>query len=187
MALKDKYSDSNPAWRIRVGAGFVFSHPAHAIALFFGAGALRPAPGTWGTLAGVAVWAVMVQWLDWRTLTVVIAALFAAGVWASDRTGRDLGVADAGCIVVDEVAAVWLVCLMFPQNAVCWTAAFVAFRIFDIIKLPPASWIDAHMHTGLGVMLDDVFAALWAIAALLALDWTVAQIFGPGSLFLGVF
>ena len=65
-----------------------------------------------------------------------------------------------------------------------WTAAFLAFRLFDIVKLPPASVIDEKMKNGWGVMLDDMLAALWALALLLALDAATAW---AGIRFLGVF
>ena len=118
--LSEKYSADNPAYNVRPGLKFAFSHPAHAVALFFGAGCLRPGPGTWGTLAGVLVWAVLVQFLSWKTLSVCIAVLFVLGALAAEKTCRDLGVQDAGCVVVDEVVAVWLVCLMLPQNGIAW-------------------------------------------------------------------
>ena len=170
MSLKTKYSAENPANRVRPGWVFTCAHPAHLLALFFGAGCLRPAPGTWGTLAGVMVWAAAVQIFPLKFLLVAIL--------------EDLGAEDAGCIVIDEVVAVWFVCLWFPQNWVTWTAAFLAFRLFDIVKLPPASVIDEKMKNGWGVMLDDMLAALWALALLLALDAATAW---AGIRFLGVF
>ncbi len=186
MSLKDKYSADNPANRVRPGMQFVFSHPAHALALFFGAGCMRPGPGTWGTAAGVLVWIALVRLgVPLTALLALIVMAFLIGAWASERTGIDLGVEDAGCIVIDEVAAVWLVCLMMPQNWVGWIAAFASFRVFDIVKLPPASTIDARLKNGIGVMLDDFFAALWAIAALMGLDAAVNRLAGP--LFFGIF
>lgn len=184
MSFRKKYSADNPANCVRPGWVFTMQHPAHLIALFFGAGCLRPAPGTWGTLAGVVVWAALVQFLPLSALLALIVAFFFVGVWASQKTGEDLGVEDAGCIVIDEVVAVWLVCVFFPQNLVTWTAAFLAFRLFDIVKLPPASVIDARMKNGWGVMLDDILAALWALALLFALDWLAGA---AGVRFLGVF
>lgn len=184
MSLKTKYSAENPANRVRPGWVFTCAHPAHLLALFFGAGCLRPAPGTWGTLAGVMVWAAAVQILPLKFLLIAILVGFFLGVWAAQQTGEDLGVEDAGCIVIDEVVAVWFVCLWFPQNWVTWTAAFLAFRLFDIVKLPPASVIDEKMKNGWGVMLDDMLAALWALALLLALDAATAW---AGIRFLGVF
>ena len=166
MRLREKYAAGNPANRVRPTLKFVFSHPAHAIALFFGAGLLRPAPGTWGTAAGVFVWIVMAQFFDWQLLLALIAMAFIIGAWASQKTSDDLGVEDAGCIVIDEVAAVWLVCLMLPQNPAGWLDSFAAFRVFDIVKLPPASIIDERMKNGWGIMLDDVIAGLFALAVL---------------------
>lgn len=185
--LTEKYSAKNPAYTARPGLRFAFSHPAHALALFFGAGCIRPAPGTWGTLAGVLVWIVLVQFLGWKALLGCIAAAFVLGAWAAQKTGQDLGVDDAGCVVIDEVAAVWLVCLMLPQNWIGWSAAFVAFRVFDIVKLPPASWVDRTLHNGWGVMLDDLLAAFWAIAAVIALDKLLNMLFPQANLFLGIF
>ncbi|MCF0254479.1 MAG: phosphatidylglycerophosphatase A [Duodenibacillus sp.] len=182
--MASKYSAGNPANKVRPGLAFAYSHPAHMIALWFGAGCIRPAPGTWGTAAGVACWIVLQQLFGWQALAAMTAALFVIGAWAAQKTGDDLGVGDAGCVVVDEVAAVWMVCLMFPQNWVCWLASFAAFRVFDIVKLPPASTIDARMHNGAGVMLDDFFAGLWAIAALLIADALAAR---AGLHCLGVF
>lgn len=183
----EKYSADNPAYSVRPGLRFAFSHPLHAVALFFGAGCLRPGPGTWGTAAGVLVWIVLSQFLGWKALLACIIAGFALGVAAAGKTSRDLGVPDAGCIVIDEVVAVWLVCLMLPQNWIGWTAAFVSFRIFDIVKLPPASWIDRNLHSGLGAMLDDLFAAVWAVAAVIVIDMLLNDLFPSSRLFLGVF
>lgn len=135
-------------------------------------------------MAGVMVWAAAVQIFPLKFLMAAILVGFFLGVWAAQKTGEDLGVEDAGCIVIDEVVAVWFVCLWFPQNWVTWTAAFLAFRLFDIVKLPPASVIDEKMKNGWGVMLDDMLAALWALALLLALDVATAW---TGIRFLGVF
>ena len=185
--LSEKYSADNPAYNVRPGLKFAFSHPAHAVALFFGAGCLRPGPGTWGTLAGVLVWTVLVQFLSWKTLSVCIAVLFVLGALAAEKTCRDLGVQDAGCVVVDEVVAVWLVCLMLPQNGMAWCAAFLAFRLFDIVKLPPASWVDRHIHNGWGIMLDDLLAGVWAAVVLVGIDMLCNRLFPGANLFLGVF
>ena len=187
MGLREKYGSDNPANRARPNLKFVYSHPAHALALFFGAGVLRPAPGTWGTAAGVLVWMVLQHFCSWQVLGALIIVAFVLGAWAAQKTGDALGVEDAGCIVIDEVAAVWLVCLMLPQNAAGWLAAFISFRVFDIVKLPPASLIDAKMKSGWGVMLDDLFAAIWAIAVVIVADMAIARLWPQHSLFLGGF
>jgi len=184
MSLGKKYAADNPANAVRPDLKFVFSCPEHALALFFGVGCLRPAPGTWGTLAGVLVWIALVQVLPIEGFLAAIAMGLLLGVWASERTNIDLGVHDAGCIVIDEVVGVWLVLMMFPQGPMTWCAAFLAFRFFDIVKLPPCKRIDETMKGGKGVMADDVVAAIWAIVALTILDKAAARF---GYTFLGLF
>ena len=164
--MLEKYSSRNPAYRLRPTFRFAFSSPAHVIALFFGAGVLRPGPGTWGSAAAAAVFLAFEPVLAGPALFIPGLAAFLAGIWAAQRTGEDLGVQDAGAIVIDEVAAVWLLLAALPAGGFWAAAGFSAFRVFDIIKLPPASTIDRSMHSGFGVMLDDLFAGLWAFAAI---------------------
>ena len=167
----EKYSSSNPSYRLRPGMAFVFSAPAHALALFFGAGVMRPGPGTWGSLAAAVLFLPIEALVPAGLLWVPGCIAFLAGIWAAGQTGRDLGVQDAGCIVIDEVAAVWLLLACLPPGPAWAAAGFLAFRVFDIVKLPPASVIDRTMHSGFGVMLDDVFAAMWAWGILRAGAW----------------
>lgn len=185
MDLKEKYSKDNPANQVHPDLKFVFSCPEHAVATFFGAGLLRPAPGTWGTLAAILVWIFLVKVVALPPMfylaTVAIAILL--GIWASEKTSADLGVHDASCIVIDEVAGVWLVLMMFPQHPITWIAAFVAFRFFDIMKFPPADKIDQKFKGGKGIMADDIVAALWAIVALTIFDKAAGRF---GYTFLGL-
>ena len=185
MGIKEKYSADNPAYTIRPDLKFVFSCPEHAIALFFGVGCLRPAPGTWGTLAGVLVWIFLGEVCGMPPMfnLAAVALGLLAGAWASEKTSEDLGVHDAGCIVIDEVVGVWLVLMMFPQHPVTWAAAFLAFRFFDIMKFPPADKIDAKFKGGKGIMADDIVAALWAIVALTIFDKAAGRF---GYTFLGL-
>lgn len=175
MSLAEKYSPDNPAQKVHPGLRFVFSHPAHALALFFGAGSLHPAPGTWGSLAAVLVWALLsLAHLPWQFLSALIVAVFFLGVWASQKTMDDLGVEDPGCVVIDEVVAVWVLCLMLPQTITAWVLVFVFFRIFDILKMPGAAWFDKNWKNGWGVMIDDLFAAAWALLVIILLDRILA-------------
>jgi len=142
---------------------FLVSHPAHFLALGFGAGLAPFAPGTFGTLVAIPIaWGLRAVTGD-LGFALAIAALFAAGVWASSVTARDLGVPDHGAIVVDEVAAFLLVLFFVGADPVRVVLAFLLFRFFDIVKLPPAREIDRHWHGGLGIMLDDVVAAGYAL------------------------
>lgn len=169
----EKYAPDAPANRVRITRNFVLSHPAHWIATFFGVGALRPAPGTWGTLAGVLVYGLLDPLMTREGWVALTAALFMLGAWACERSGRDIGVVDHGGFVIDEVVAVWAVCIMLPAGWGWWLAAFLAFRLFDIVKIWPGSWFDRRMKSGLGVMLDDIAAAVyaWALIVLLSAAW----------------
>lgn len=170
----EKYSADNPVNKKRMSVAFAFNSISHVIASFFGSGLLRPGPGTWGTLAG---WIVFVLLMPWITPTVgwaMVALTFVVGAWASQKTSDDLGVPDHGSIVIDEVFAIWAVLLTVPATLGWQIAAFVAFRVFDIVKLPPASWCDRHLKNGWGIMIDDALAAVYAIGILVLAQHYVA-------------
>ena len=152
---------------LRPTAGFVFSHPAHAVAFGFGAGLAPTAPGTFGTLLG---WVIGLALGALHAEAVLLAALiaFVLGVWACGVTGRHLGVADHGGMVWDEVAAFLLVLAIVPRELPWQLAAFGAFRFFDIAKPPPIRHFERRYHGGFGVMFDDVLAAGYALLLLAA-------------------
>lgn len=145
---------------------FLFSHPAHFIALGFGTGLSPLAPGTVGTLLALPLAALLRALSDDLGYLLCVAAAFAIGVWAADRTGKDLGVPDHGAIVWDEVAAFLLVLFFVGADPVREGFAFLLFRFFDIVKPPPAGLIDREWQNGFGVMADDVIAACYALLAL---------------------
>lgn len=155
----------------RPDLAFAFSHPAHALALFGGSGCIHPAPGTWGTAAGILVYWLLSPWISPLAWLAACAAMFLAGWAAAARTGRDLGEVDSGSIVIDEVVAVWLVAAAIPQGPWWCLAAFAAFRLFDIFKVWPASAIDRATTTAFGVMVDDIAAAGHAIALIWICIW----------------
>ena len=99
-------------------------------------------------------------------LTAVL--FFLVGVWACGVTGRDLGVADHGAMVWDEVAAFVLVLAIVPRELAWQAAAFVAFRVFDIAKPPPIRYFERRYRGGFGVMFDDLLAAGYALLVLAA-------------------
>ena len=143
-------------------------HPAHMIAQGMGSGLLHPASGTWGTLLGWVFFVFLNQtfiqwsWLWW----VILLVTFPIGVWACDVTGKQLGVHDDSSIVFDEIWAFWLVSAMLsPGNFRVFeqVIAFALFRLFDIWKPYPIRKVDAQWKSGLGVMLDDVLAALYTL------------------------
>ena len=145
---------------------FLFAHPAHFIALGFGSGLSPVAPGTAGTLAAWLLFPLIKPYFSDAGFLAFLVAAFAVGVFACARSGRDLGVADHGAIVWDEIVPFWLVLFLTPPTLLWQTAAFLLFRIFDIVKPQPARWIDTHVKTGLGVMADDLIAAGYTVLVL---------------------
>ena len=139
--------------------GFLVRHPAHFIALGFGAGLAPVAPGTFGTLVALPIAAALWTYSGDAGFLTAIGVLFAIGVWASAVTGRDLGVPDHGAIVWDEVVAFLLVLFFVGGDDVRVAFAFLLFRLFDILKPPPIRQVDAALKNGFGVMADDIFAA----------------------------
>ena len=140
-------------------------HPAGWLASGFGSGFSPRAPGTVGTVAALLPW----LWL--RTLPVPLYALavviaFAIGVWASAWVVRRSGVQDPQVVVWDEFVGVWIALAAAPAGWTWMFAGFALFRVFDIWKPWPVSWADEKLHGGVGVMLDDVFAGIYALIVL---------------------
>jgi phosphatidylglycerophosphatase A len=133
------------------------------VALGFGSGLLRPAPGTWGTLAGWAAFLVLDRWLSPAAWLVVLTLTFVLGALCAQRTGTDLGRADDGAIVIDEIVAIWVVLLFLPPTLLAQSLGVLAFRAFDIVKPPPIGIIDRRFKNGFGVMADDLVAAFYAL------------------------
>jgi phosphatidylglycerophosphatase A len=132
------------------------------------------APGTIGSLAGLAVYAV-VRWPNSPIVEVVaIGGIFAAGVWAGTVAERYFGGIDPGPIVIDEVVGMLITLAFVPVG---WSGAllgFVLFRIFDVIKPYPAGRFE-RLHGGLGVMADDAMAAVYANVSLRIALWLVPE------------
>ena len=146
-----------PSWR------FLLRHPAHFIAFGGGAGLAPRAPGTAGTLLALPLYWLLAPRLAASELLVLVGALFALGVWACDVAGRALGAADHGGMVWDEVVAFLLVLIFIPQTLLWQAAAFLLFRVFDIVKPPPIRYYERTFKSGFGVMLDDVVAAFYTL------------------------
>ncbi|HZE60647.1 MAG TPA: phosphatidylglycerophosphatase A [Burkholderiales bacterium] len=153
----------------RPSAGFAFSHPAHAIALGFGAGLSPLGPGTAGTLVAWPLGWYLSGVVAPSVLVAALAIAFAAGMWACELTGRHLGVADHGAMVWDEIVAFLLVLAIVPRDLAWQAAAFVLFRAFDIGKPPPIDWFERRLRGGFGVMFDDLLAAGYTLVCLAAI------------------
>ncbi len=148
----------------------LLSHPAHFFALGFGSGLAKKAPGTFGTLIGIPLYG-LIAGLDIYVQLTIISILFLVGIYFCDKTGKALGVADHGGIVWDEIVAIMLVLTIAPAQWQWWLAAFLLFRLFDIWKPAPIRQCDAMVKGGLGVMLDDLLAAIYAIIGLKVMLW----------------
>ena len=147
---------------------FAFSSGWYIIASFFGSGVLRPASGTWGTLAGWLVFYALKETIPASVWGLIIVATFFIGAKACDITGHAIGVHDHSSIVIDEVFAIWIVQLAVPYTLPWQAAAFVAFRFFDIVKIQPAKYFDTapRWRNGMGVILDDLVAAMQSVILL---------------------
>ncbi len=143
--------------------GFLLRHPAHFLALGFGAGLAPIAPGTVGTLVALPIAAVLWKYTNDAVFVAAVCLLFAVGVWAAGVTGRDLGEPDHSSIVWDEVVGFLLVLYFLGSDNARVAAGFVLFRLFDILKPPPIRQFDAALKNGFGVMVDDVLAAGYAL------------------------
>ena len=166
MSVAARVAEKLP--RAAPALGLPFWHPAVLIATGGGIGFLPGMPGTWASLAALpSAWAI--RWLGHgRTWPLAVAALiaFLAGWWATSRVARASGRGDPGAVVIDEIAAQWLVLCVVPPHLAGYVIAFLLFRLFDIVKPWPIGWIDRRIKGGLGIMLDDVMAAIYAIVLL---------------------
>ena len=135
---------------------------ARWIATGFGSGFFPVAPGTAGSLVGLATWCVLPEMLRGTGVValVFLGVAFLVGVLASDRAEREFG-HDAGPIVVDEVVGQWISLAGLPLTPLTLVAGFLLFRVFDVLKPFPAGRSQS-LPGGLGIMTDDLFAGLWA-------------------------
>lgn len=119
------------------------------------------APGTVGSAVGVAlIWGL--KGISLPLFILLCFLIFALGVWASDKAGQLLNKADASPIVIDEIVGMMITMIGIPVTGYWLVIGFLLFRFFDIVKLPPANILDARLKSGWGVMLDDVFAGIYA-------------------------
>jgi phosphatidylglycerophosphatase A len=148
----------------------VLRDPVNLLAFGFGSGLAPVAPGTAGSLVGLA--------LAWGTLELpttarilVAIALILSGVWICGESARRIAVHDHPGIVWDEIAGIYLALLVAPPSIWAWALAFGLFRLFDIWKPWPIRDLDHRLKGGLGIMLDDLVAALYTALLLVFVGW----------------
>lgn len=150
----------------------VIKDPVHLLAFGFGTGLLPKAPGTFGSVPGLLLaWLTLPLALEWRL--VVALALVLSGIWICGESAKRLGIHDHPGIVWDEITGMYLTLLVVPPQMTLWALGFGLFRLFDIWKPWPIRDLDHRLAGGVGIMLDDLVAALYA-AILLALGgWLI--------------
>lgn len=156
----------NPLSRISL------TNPIHFLALGLGSGLIRPAPGTWGTLAGLIVGWLLLQVMSAFSFAILTALCFLLGCYLCQKTADDMGVHDHGSIVWDEFVGIFIVLLAIPDLSLLWCSiAFITFRFFDILKLYPIRYFDHKLESGFGIMLDDALAAIYAVICVFILRY----------------
>ena len=173
--MNSTLSPLNPP--IRPNVKFLLAHPAHFIALGFGSGLSRVAPGTAGTLWAWLAYLALQGWMSVEQMGWLIAASTLVGWWACTVTAKNMAVLDPGNIVWDEVVAFWLVLwLVMPTGFVGQLVAFGLFRFFDAVKPGPVAWADQHFkgfnaRGGFGILFDDFVAAFCTLLVLAFLQF----------------
>jgi phosphatidylglycerophosphatase A len=151
--------------RLPIPAGRIFRDPWCFLGFGFGSGLAPVAPGTFGTLAAVPIYWPMAG-LPLPYYIAAVLGLFLIGVLVCQRCEDRLGVSDHSGIVWDEIVGYLIAMAAVPFS---WPAAalgFVLFRVFDVLKPWPIRWLDRTVHGGLGIMLDDALAGIFAAAGL---------------------
>jgi phosphatidylglycerophosphatase A len=145
--------------------------PTHLLATWFGIGLLRPASGTWGSLAGVMLWFFLPHAHTWIWLILPLFILLAWYVCAEANKDSDSG--DHSSIVIDEVAGMLVTLAFVPHTLFAYFLAFLLFRLFDIWKPWPISWVDKNIKGGWGILFDDLLAGLFAGVILFSLFFLI--------------
>jgi phosphatidylglycerophosphatase A len=156
-----------------VGSGQSFRCRAHAplwatlTATFFGAGLLRPGPGTWGSAATLLLWWLLSRWIapafQPEAAILLALAVVAVGIPAATRVSRASNLKDPQFVVIDEVAGQLVTMIAVPVSWKSLLLGFILFRGFDILKPPPVRQLEA-LPEGFGIVIDDVGAGLYALA-----------------------
>lgn len=144
-------------------------NPVAFVATWFGSGLMPKAPGTWGSLAAMPPAYAIFHYGGAEALIIGAFVAFALGIWAAGSYARAADNPDPSQVVIDEVAALWLVLATVVPTPLGWVAAFICFRVFDIVKPWPVSLADRKIKGGVGIMLDDIVAAIYAMLVLLLL------------------
>jgi phosphatidylglycerophosphatase A len=152
-------------------ANRVWKDPIFFIAFGFGSGLASFAPGTFGTLAAIPLYLLLIK-SHWSVYLLATIAAFFLGVWVSGKVTRDLGIQDYKGIVWDEVVGYLFTMFLAPPGWIWVILGFILFRIFDIWKPQPIRLVDQKFPGGMGIMLDDLLAAIPSWIVLHLLVWS---------------
>jgi len=134
--------------------------PSHLFATWFGIGLIRPAPGTWGSLSALLIW-YFAEFLH-SSIHIVLPIFILFSWLACSQASQDSQSKDHSSIVIDEVAGMLVALSFVAHEIIIYLWAFLLFRFFDIWKPWPVSWADNNVKGGLGIILDDLIAGLFA-------------------------
>ena len=134
--------------------------PSHLFAAWFGIGLIQPAPGTWGSLVGLLIW-YFAEFLH-SSINIILPIFILFSWLVCSQASKDSDFKDHSAIVIDEVAGMLVALSFVSHGIVTYLCAFLLFRLFDILKPWPISWVDKNVAGGLGILLDDLIAGLFA-------------------------
>lgn len=141
---------------------FDIKQPIQFLALGFGSGLAPKAPGTFGTLAAVPLF-LLLSMLSPLAYVAAVVFISLIGIYICGKAADDVGVHDHPAIVWDEFAGFFITMIMVPVSWQSIVVGFVLFRVFDILKPWPISFIDKKISGGLGIMLDDILAGIFSL------------------------
>ena len=142
---------------------------ATLLATFFGVGRVRTAPGTAGSIVALPFAWIIAAFSGRFTLMLAAILMLGIGAWACEIYSKAAGKLDPSECVIDEVAGQWIVCAFAPLSILAYFVAFILFRVFDIVKPWPIKIVERRVPGGLGIMADDVVAALMGCIILVVL------------------
>lgn len=150
----------------------VWQNPWHFIAFGFGSGAMPIAPGTFGTLLAIPFY-LAIQFLPHGIYLAVVILIMLASMWLSDKVSREIGVHDHQGMCLDEFVGFFVTMYAVPHGLIWIILGFALFRLFDIWKPQPIRYLDEKIHGGVGMILDDVAAGIYACLILHILAWII--------------
>ena len=148
-----------------MGKTSIWKKAVHCLAFGLGSGLAPKAQGTVGTLAAIP-FHLLFQYLQFWNYFLILIASIVLGILLCGQTAQDLGVHDHPGIVWDEFVGYWVTIFSAPSGWIWVVLGFILFRLFDIWKPWPIGWLDKRVHGGLGIMIDDVVAGIFALIVL---------------------